>query len=79
MYLIGGAVGGIIGFAYHHLIGCNGACAISANPFISTIYGCVLGLLIAALFKKDKKKSANISIWDSETSDKTVDDVDDKL
>jgi hypothetical protein len=35
-----------LGFAYYRLVGCrSGACPISGNPFISTIYGAVLGLV----------------------------------
>ncbi len=31
-----GAVGG---FLYYNFIGCNGSCAITGNPYISTLYG----------------------------------------
>ena len=48
-YLIGALIGGIIGyFVFYKLIGCsNGSCPITANPYISTVYGIVLGVLIA--------------------------------
>ena len=55
--IIGGIAGGAIGYAYFYFIGCNGACAITANPLSSTIYGIVFGLLIGAIFKKDNKKA----------------------
>ena len=48
-YLIGALIGGIIGyFVFYKLIGCsNGSCPITANPYISTVYGIVLGVLLA--------------------------------
>jgi len=39
------AGGGLAGFAYHKLVGCrSGACPITANPYISTLYGALIGL-----------------------------------
>ncbi len=39
--------GGALGFAYYSFIGCRtGACPITANPWASTIYGAVMGLLL---------------------------------
>lgn len=49
-YLIGAVIGAALGFAYYKLIGCStGACAITSNPIHSTIYGAVMGLLIAGI------------------------------
>lgn len=50
-YIIGALIGGIIGyFVLYKLIGCsNGSCPITANPYISTAYGVVIGTLLAAL------------------------------
>ena len=50
-YLIGALIGGIIGyFVFYKLIGCsNGSCPITANPYISTLYGIVLGVLLAGV------------------------------
>lgn len=43
-YVAGGAG---LGFAYHKLVGCSsGACPITANPYISTLYGAVMGFLV---------------------------------
>ena len=40
------ALGASVGFAYHRFVGCRtGACLITANPYISTIYGAVMGYL----------------------------------
>lgn len=41
-------LGAVAGFSYHRFIGCrSGACPIWANPYLSTVYGAVLGYLIA--------------------------------
>ena len=49
--------GAIIGFAYYYYIGCNsGGCPITGNPYISTIYGAILGLILAFPSKKNEKK-----------------------
>jgi hypothetical protein len=49
--LIGAVVGGGLGFAYYKFIGCStGTCPLTSNPFISTIYGMVLGALVASSF-----------------------------
>jgi hypothetical protein len=40
--------GALIGFAYHKLVGCrSGACPITANAYVSTAYGALLGLLLS--------------------------------
>ena len=45
--------GGLLGFAYYYFIGCNtGSCPITSNPYISTIYGAVIGLILAIPSKK---------------------------
>jgi hypothetical protein len=43
---IGVVIGGLFGFGVYRFIGCStGACPITSNPWISTIYGMVLGAL----------------------------------
>jgi tetrahydromethanopterin S-methyltransferase subunit G len=51
--IIGIPVGGVAGFLYYYYVGCtSGTCPITSNPYISIIYGAVLGYLISDLFKK---------------------------
>ena len=53
-------IGAILGYGYYHFIGCNsGSCAITSNPYISTAYGGLLGLVLAIPSKKDEKKEDN--------------------
>jgi hypothetical protein len=56
LYFIGATIGAIAGFLYWKYVGClTGTCAITSNPFRSTIYFAVFGALIFGSFKKEKK------------------------
>jgi len=49
-------VGGLLGFAYYYFIGCSsGACPITSNPYISTIYGALAGLIYSFPSKLKKE------------------------
>jgi len=49
--IMGAAIGGGLGFAYYKFVGCSsGACPLTSNPIISTIYGSVVGALLASSF-----------------------------
>jgi hypothetical protein len=49
--VIGALVGGGLGFAYYKFIGCSsGACPLTSHPVVSTIYGSVMGALLAGSF-----------------------------
>ncbi|MDR3627559.1 MAG: DUF6132 family protein [Ignavibacteriaceae bacterium] len=49
-------IGGIAGYAYYHFIGCrSGSCPISGNPYISTSYGAIVGLIITIPSKRNSK------------------------
>jgi len=50
--IIGVVLGAVIGFLYYRFIGCrSGACIITSNPYISTIYWALLGGLIANIIR----------------------------
>ena len=50
-------LGGLGGFAYYYFIGCRGgSCPITGNPYISTSYGMMVGLLLSFDSKKKKEK-----------------------
>ena len=41
-------IGAVLGFGYHRVVGCRtGACPITANPYISTLYGAFMGYLLS--------------------------------
>jgi hypothetical protein len=47
---IGAVAGGLFGFAMYRFVGCSsGACPLTSNPWISTIYGAVMGLMVGGL------------------------------
>lgn len=40
-------IGGVSGFLYYHFVGCSsGQCAITSNPYMSVLFGGLLGLFI---------------------------------
>ncbi len=46
--LVAIALGAVGGFLYQRFIGCrSGACAITSNPYISTVYGALMGYLVS--------------------------------
>jgi hypothetical protein len=45
--VIGIAVGGVLGFIYQRVVGCpGGGCPLTSSPWITTLYGMVVGGLI---------------------------------
>jgi hypothetical protein len=47
------AVGAVAGYAYYHFVGCStGTCPISSNPYISTMYGGLMGFTLG-MIKED--------------------------
>jgi hypothetical protein len=53
-------VGGIGGYAYYYFIGCRtGSCPIQSNPYISTMYGALIGLVFAWPGKKREPDTEN--------------------
>jgi len=56
--IIGAATGAIGGYLYYYFVGCqSGTCPITSNPYISIVYGAVMGYLVLDLFKKKEKKT----------------------
>lgn len=46
-------LGALLGFGYYYFIGCkSGTCPITGSPYISTLYGALMGLVIAIPGKK---------------------------
>ena len=55
LFLVGGSMAG---FAYYYFIGCNsGACPITSNPVISTLYGTLIGGILSIDQKKNEKSA----------------------
>ena len=63
LYILGALLGAIGGYLYWNFVGCSsGSCAITSNPFNSTLYGAMMGTLGLSLLKKDnpaKEKEKN--------------------
>jgi hypothetical protein len=52
--------GAVLGYLYYYYIGCySGHCPISSDPLISTLYGGVIGFLIALPGKKRINEDKN--------------------
>ncbi len=50
--------GAVAGFAYYYFIGCaSGSCPITSNPYISTAYGALVGI-VGGWQTKKKETSA---------------------
>jgi len=50
---LGVVLGASVGIAYYFFVGCKtGTCPITSSPLISTLYGGVMGLLLAWPSKK---------------------------
>lgn len=58
LVLAGGIVAGIGGgFVYYHFYGCTNGCPINSNPYLTMIWGGLMGYLVTDLiWDKIKKK-----------------------
>jgi hypothetical protein len=63
--ILGGLLGGLAGFLYYRFVGCaNGTCPISSNPFMSTLWGLLIGGLFFNSFEKKKSSGKTTDIND---------------
>lgn len=57
LIVIGVIIGGIAGYLYYYFVGCSsGTCAISSNPYNSTLYFSILGGLLISIIKPEQSK-----------------------
>jgi len=50
--IVGLVIGGALGYANYRFIGCStGACPLTSNPWISTLYGMLLGGMLGGAIK----------------------------
>jgi hypothetical protein len=53
--IIAGSLGAAAGFSYWYFVGCaSGNCAITSNPWMSSIYGALVGGMLPGILM-DKK------------------------
>lgn len=56
--IVGTLVGAVGGFLYYYYIGCSsGTCPLTSNPYVSVLYGALLGYLLFDMFKKKENKT----------------------
>lgn len=49
-----------MGYFYYGLVGCNGTCAIASSPYLSILFGAVIGALLGSILIDWRKKNANL-------------------
>ena len=55
--IAGTITGALGGYLYYVYVGCvSGTCPITSNPYMSILYGSIMGFLFFGLFQKDTKK-----------------------
>lgn len=51
LFMLGGA---LAGYLYYRFFGCTNGCAVTSSPYITVLYGAVMGLLISVITKREK-------------------------
>lgn len=60
--ILGAILGGVGGYLYYHFVGCtSGTCPITSSPFMSTLWGLMMGGLIFNTFEKKEVKNDSSS------------------
>lgn len=58
--IIGLGIGIIGGYLYYSLVGCKtGTCAITSNPWLSILWGGIMGYLLFDMFSSRTKQNKN--------------------
>lgn len=55
--LLGVIVGSTAGWCYWYFVGCaSGTCAITSSPVNSSLYGAMMGGILASMLRKEKQE-----------------------
>ena len=51
--IVGIVLGAGAGYAYYRFVGCaSGTCPLTSNPYISTLYGALIGAIASGAFSR---------------------------
>ena len=60
--IIGVVPGAIGGYIYYVKVGCvSGTCPLTSNPYLTVLWGAVMGYLIGDMFTKRKPAATSVS------------------
>lgn len=58
LVILGVVIGALGGYLYWLYIGCSsGSCPITSSPFLSSLWGAVMGGLLFSIFKREEKSN----------------------
>ncbi len=58
LVLLGVVIGALGGYLFWLYIGCSsGSCPITSSPFLSSMWGAVMGGLLFSIFKREEKSN----------------------